>query len=434
MNSTIEKLYDHFKLNPVVSTDTRKISPGCIFFALKGDSFNGNTFASKALELGAALVVIDEPEFDKGKGYFLVEDVLTALQQLALFHRRTFTFPFIAITGSNGKTTTKELTGAVLSGKYKVCATQGNLNNHIGVPLTLLQVNEKHQMAIIEMGANHQLEIAFLCELAEPTHGLITNIGKAHLEGFGGLEGVKKGKGELFSFLKLHNQTIFINTDQPALLELLGDYKNFVSYGIKHDAYISGNDVSVNNFLSVNWKNKEENTENNISTKLTGNYNLANVLAAVCLGNYFKISADIINQKIADYNPDNQRSQVIKKGNNTIILDAYNANPTSMEAALKNFTKNYTGKKMAVLGDMLELGKESMTEHGTILSQLETMPLDIILLVGENFNAYKGKSKAHFFMHADEAKTWIENLKPENFSVLIKGSRGLKMEITLTGF
>lgn len=434
MNSTIEKLYDHFKLNPVVSTDTRKISPGCIFFALKGDSFNGNTFASKALELGAALVVIDEPEFDKGKGYFLVEDVLTALQQLALFHRRTFTFPFIAITGSNGKTTTKELTGAVLSGKYKVCATQGNLNNHIGVPLTLLQVNEKHQMAIIEMGANHQLEIAFLCELAEPTHGLITNIGKAHLEGFGGLEGVKKGKGELFSFLKLHNQTIFINTDQPALLELLGDYKNFVSYGIKHDAYISGNDVSVNNFLSVNWKNKEENTENNISTKLTGNYNLANVLAAVCLGNYFKISADIINQKIADYNPDNQRSQVIKKGNNTIILDAYNANPTSMEAALKNFTKNYTGKKMAVLGDMLELGKESMMEHGNILSQLETMPLDIILLVGENFNAYKGKSKAHFFMHADEAKTWIENLKPENFSVLIKGSRGLKMEITLTGF
>lgn len=434
MENQINDLYAYFVKNPVVCTDTRNISPGCIFFALKGEHFNGNSFAAKALELGASLAVIDEPGYNQGKGYFLVNNVLNALQGLAHVHRKTLKIPFIAITGSNGKTTTKELVSAVLSSEYKVLCTKGNLNNHIGVPLTILLVNDAHQFAVVEMGANHQKEIELLCKIASPGFGLITNIGKAHLEGFGGIEGVKKGKGELYEYLKKNNGLIFFNPDQQPLLELLDNYPNFLSYGSDKNYEISGHSQNDGTFLTVRWSKKGVPGENEIRTRLTGTYNLTNVLAAVCVGNYFQVSPEKICASIAAYEPGNQRSQVIHKGSNTIVLDAYNANPSSMEEALKNFNYNYKGPKMVVLGDMLELGKESEKEHAHIIDLIEQMNFDEVVLVGNHFFSSDRKTKGNYFNNSEDAKTWINSRKISNTSVLIKGSRGLQMEKTLEAF
>ena len=418
----------------MVCTDTRKITPGCLFFALKGENFNGTTFAEQALEMGASCAVIDEPAFNKGNDYFLVPDVLIALQQVARHHRKQMQIPFIAITGSNGKTTTKELVSAVLSTTYKTCFTLGNLNNHIGVPLTLLSVTSSHEMAVIEMGANHREEIKLLCSIALPTHGLITNIGKAHLEGFGGMEGVKKGKGELYDFLKAQQQTIFINPDQQALVELQGDYTAAVSYGNKAEYDISGFGASRDGFLDVSWKKKNESTVYHVKTQLTGTYNLTNVLAAACVGDYFKIDPVHICRAIETYMPGNQRSQVIKTGDHTIVLDAYNANPTSMEAALRNFNDNYTGDKMVVVGDMLELGEESLKEHKAIADLIAKMNFKEVILVGPQFNAVTKNGHFHCFENAEAATSWIREHRFAGRSILIKGSRGLKMEKTLAGF
>jgi len=428
---TTARLYSIFKEHPQVFTDTRKIIPGGVFFALKGEHFNGNAFAATAIQQGAACAVIDEAAFKKDDRFLLVPDVLTALQDLARHHRQQLHIPFIAITGSNGKTTSKELISVVLASRYKVSHTLGNLNNHIGVPLTLLSVSAADEMAVIEMGANHQQEIALLCSIAEPDYGLITNIGKAHLEGFGGLEGVKKGKGELFDFLKSRDHVIFVNPDQTALIELLDNYEHFKSYGRDHGYDISGTAEDNNGLLTVKWKKKHDDAVHTIKTALTGDYNLANVLAAACVGIHFGVSPELICRAVESYIPGNQRSQVLRRGTNTIILDAYNANPTSMEAALRNFNAHYKGEKMVVIGDMLELGDESDREHAAIAALIDQMNFREVVLVGNNFGASAAKLRCHYFKNADEATDWMSREKISNMSVLIKGSRGLKMEKTL---
>jgi UDP-N-acetylmuramoyl-tripeptide--D-alanyl-D-alanine ligase len=430
----VEKLYTIYQSGADICTDSRKITKGCIFFALKGESFNGNAFAVSALQNGAGIAVIDESSYDKGKEYLLVDDVLVSLQQLALYHRRKLNIPIIAITGSNGKTTTKELVSAVLATTYRTAYTQGNLNNHIGLPLTLLSVTAGHEMAVIEMGANHRNEIALLCSIAEPTHGLITNIGKAHLEGFGGLEGVKKGKGELYEHLKEHKGFIFINPDQPALVELLENYPAFKSYGLREDYDISGAAGGNGTFMELSWRKKQSKDAYRVKTQLTGNYNLPNVLAAACIGDHFKIPAQKICSAIEGYIPGNQRSQVVRRGSNTIILDAYNANPSSMEVALYNFNENYPGDKIAVIGDMLELGDDGDREHQSILELIAKMDFREVVVVGKNYGKYAGKLKGHFFDNSEEAKEWISKAGFSNAAILIKGSRGLKMEKTLEAF
>jgi len=430
----IQKLYEIFNAHPVICTDTRKITPGCLFFALKGDNFNGNTFAGAAISQGARLAVVDEKVFKTGENFFLVKDVLETLQQLALYHRRQLDIPFIAITGSNGKTTTKELVSAVLASKYETAFTRGNLNNHIGVPLTLLSVTKMHEMVVIEMGANHLREIDLLCRLAEPTHGMITNIGKAHLEGFGGLEGVKKGKGELYEFLKKNNGTVFINPDQQSLVELLEDYPNTISYGTGPQYDICGEATGKGAFLEVEWRKKNSDRSYHIKTNLAGSYNLPNVLAAACIGDFFGVKPDKICSVAGHYTPGNQRSQVVQKGSNVIVLDAYNANPSSMEAALKNFNENYGNDKMVVIGDMLELGEESESEHEAIAMLIAGMNFREVVLVGGNFGKCARKLKCRYFQNADEARDWIREAHVTNTAVLIKGSRGLMMEKTLEAF
>ncbi len=431
MNS-IEILYKHFLQHPVVCTDTRKITANCIFFALKGENFNGNLFTSQALNSGAAFVVVDEKIDDERKEkIILVEDVLTTLQYLATHHRKQLNIPVIALTGSNGKTTTKELIFSVLKQKYNVLATQGNLNNHIGVPLTLLLLNNKHEIAVVEMGANHQKEIEQLCEIAQPDQGLITNIGKAHLEGFGGVEGVKKGKGELYDYLRKHDGTIFINTDSDKLKEIIRNYSKTITYGSVSDADYKGVTINNGSFLKVEIT-KPFTIE--IKTQLTGNYNFENVLAAAAVGAEWKVTPEKIKEAIENYQPSNQRSQIIKKNNITIILDAYNANPTSIEAALKNFESSFTGKKIVALGDMLELGNESEQEHHHIGELLSAMKIDKVILVGPNFKSVAYQFNFIHFNDSVAASDYFSKMKNEEFTLLIKGSRGVKMEKILKGF
>ncbi|MCH5599337.1 UDP-N-acetylmuramoyl-tripeptide--D-alanyl-D-alanine ligase [Niabella ginsengisoli] len=339
----IADLYNIYKQYPSVQTDTRKLKSGDIFFALKGPNFNGNSFAKAALEAGAAYVVIGEKEFEISEKTILVDDVLTALQQLANHHRKQFSIPFIAITGSNGKTTTKELIHTVLSEKYKVYTTEGNLNNHIGIPLTLLKIKRDAEIAVIEMGANHLLEIESYCRIAEPTHGLITNCGKAHLEGFGSIEGVRKGKGELFDYLKTKDDAVaFIMQDYDYLQTMSKDISKIITYGTQ-DAHVTGH--SGNNATLLNVHVEIENTNTEIKTQLVGDYNLPNVLAAVAVGDAFNISLNEIKSAIEKYVPSNSRSQLVETGSNKIILDAYNANPSSMKLAIENFEHIDTTKK-----------------------------------------------------------------------------------------
>ncbi len=419
---SIEELYKIYLQNPSVQTDTRKLKEGDIFFALKGPSFNGNSFAQKAIDAGAVYAVIDEEHYNIKEKIFLVDDVLTALQQLAKHHRQQLNIPFIAITGSNGKTTTKELIHAALSSKYKVYTTEGNLNNHIGVPLTILKIKNNAQMAVIEMGANHQKEIESYCKIALPTHGLITNCGKAHLEGFGSEEGVKKGKGELFDFLRNNNGTAFVMSDYDYLKEMSKGISNIFSYGTT-EANVIGEAEDVAQHLKVNFS---KGFDGNIQTNLVGDYNLPNVLATVAVAKYFDVADEKIKQAIENYFPTNSRSQLMQKGTNKIILDAYNANPSSMKAAIQNFAKAGTDQKILALGAMAELGETSVSEHQFIVDEIKKYNWKDVLLVGGDFL----KADHHFkkFSSPGEAGEWMKEQKIEYSYLLIKGSRSMQME------
>ena len=419
----IEEIYKIYLEYPSVQTDTRKLNNGDIYFALKGENFNGNHFVNQAFEKGANYCVVDEIECQINDKCILVEDVLSCLQALATHHRKQFAIPFIAITGSNGKTTTKELMMAVLSSKYKTYATEGNLNNHIGVPLTILKIKKDAQMAIIEMGANHQKEIAFYCNIALPTHGLINNCGKAHLEGFGGIEGVKKGKGELYDFLKNKDGIIFRNSDLEYLNEMSIGIDKQVTYG-EHHASFTGKSYTENSFLQVAVLTKG--LECTIHTQLVGEYNLANVLGAVAVGSTFDIHINDIKKSIEEYNPSNSRSQLMKIGTNTVILDAYNANPTSMVSAINNFSQLDYPNKIIMIGAMMELGDESINEHQKIIELLEQSNWKQVVLVGGNFNVVK--HSFIYFENSTLAQKWFVESAFHNTAFLIKGSRAFQME------
>ena len=421
----IEQLYNIYLQYPSVETDTRKIKKGDIFFALKGPSFNGNTFATKALEAGAAYAVVDEAAFAVNEKTILVEDVLTALQRLAKHHRQQFTIPFIAITGSNGKTTTKELVYAVLSTSYITYTTEGNLNNHIGVPLTILRVKKDAAMAVIEMGANHQKEIAGYCEYTMPTHGIITNAGKAHLEGFGGEEGVKKGKGELYDYLRAHNGVALVMWDYDYLQQMSKGVPTVFTYGT-HDAAVTGEAIKSEPFLDVQFTNGIKEL---IHTQLVGDYNLPNILCAAAAGVFFKITGDKIKTAIEAYAPSNSRSQLIKKDTNTIILDAYNANPSSMKAAIENFAKLPADNKVLMLGGMAELGAESLEEHKQLISLIDKYKWKNVVLAGGDF--LKIDHPYISFDNSKQAKEWFQQQQFSNTTILIKGSRSMQMEKVL---
>jgi UDP-N-acetylmuramoyl-tripeptide--D-alanyl-D-alanine ligase len=409
-----------------VSTDSRKIKQGDMFFALKGENFNGNTYAEQALEQGAKYAIIDEKDCLHSSKTILVDNVLITLQQLASFHRSYLKTPIIALTGSNGKTTTKELINATLSKKFKTTATLGNLNNHIGVPLTLLSMTKETEIGIIEMGANHQKEIEFLCSIAKPDYGYITNFGKAHLEGFGGVEGVIKGKSEMYDFLIKNNKTIFVNGHDPIQVEKTKNAKVF-SYGnITKNFDVKVDFVEAQPNVTVNYNNLL------IKSHLIGEYNFNNIAVAVTIASYFKVNDNDIKKAIEEYLPTNNRSQVIEKASNKIILDAYNANPTSMKAALLNFEKLSDNLKIAILGDMFELGKEAKFEHQEIVNLLDTLNFDKTILIGENFYKTTVKSnKIKLYNSFDDFKKDIEILNLKNSTLLIKGSRGMALERVL---
>ena len=419
---TTEQLYELYLKHPSIQTDTRKLKAGDIFFALSGPNFNGNHFALKAIEAGAAYAIVDEDVSDESGTIIKVENVLSSLQMLAKFHRGQFDIPFIAITGSNGKTTTKELVNAVLSSHFKTYTTQGNLNNHIGIPLTILQVRADAQMAVTEMGANHQKEIKGYCEYTEPTHGIITNCGKAHLEGFGGIEGVKKGKGELFDYLRENEGTAFIFNDYSYLHEMSKGIEQVVTYGTS-GAYVTGNAIPSETFLQVRIDEKDAVI---IKTKLVGDYNLPNVLCAVAVGKHFNVPLQKIIEAIENYIPGNSRSQMLVKGSNHIILDAYNANPSSMKLAIENIAKINTEKKVLMLGGMMELGQESLQEHENIIQTIKEFTWDCVLLVGGDFARIEHPFL--YFANSLEAAKWCKNYSFENSYILIKGSRSIQME------
>ncbi|MEO8515282.1 MAG: UDP-N-acetylmuramoyl-tripeptide--D-alanyl-D-alanine ligase [Flavobacterium sp.] len=423
----IEEIYQCFLQCDSVSTDTRKIEHNSLFVALKGDNFDANTFAEQALAKGALFVIIDNKKYytDKDK-MLLVSDSLKTLQDLAKYHRQQLGLPIIALTGSNGKTTTKELINVVLSKKYNTNATIGNLNNHIGVPLTLLSFHEDTDIGIVEMGANHQKEIAFLCDIAEPDFGYVTNFGKAHLEGFGGIEGVIKGKSELYTYLRENQKTVFINNDDPIQVGKSNTIKQY-SFSTKKEAKsdINIDTVSANPMVKIEYHNQS------VQSHLIGIYNANNINAAITIGNYFNVNDVEIKEAIENYIPSNNRSQLLEKNGNSIILDAYNANPSSMTAAIANFIQIDGKQKVAILGDMFELGKESLLEHKNVIQLIENTQIETYF-VGKDFYANKiEKSNLHFY---DTFESFAENFKrtqPTNQTILIKGSRGMALERTL---
>ena len=427
----MQQLYSLFLQHPVICTDTRNIIPHSIFFALKGANFNANEFAETALNAGCSAVVIDEEKYKKDDRYFLVEDVLKTLQELANYHRKQFNIPVIGITGTNGKTTSKELVNAVLSQQFKVLATKGNLNNHIGVPLTLLGLTKEHEMAIIEMGANHQGEISELCSIAEPNYGMITNIGKAHLEGFGGYEGVIKTKNELYQNIKKSGGKLFVNADNSLLNELSSGI-NRITFGTSEDVDFIGKFIESNPFVKLQYKAKTDSGSVDkkpiVQTHLVGNYNFENILAAACIGNYFKLTDDKIKAGIESYVPSNNRSQVIQTKHNVLLLDAYNANPSSMSAAIENFAQMNKPNKMVILGDMLELGVDSKKEHDAVVSLLKQKNLSNALLVGPFFKESGKLMNALTFNSSDECIDYLKQNSIQNSTILIKGSRGIKLE------
>lgn len=428
----ITALYDVFTANPHVCTDTRKLKPGDIFFALKGENFDGNVYASQALEKGAAYAVVDDKQYLGQAKMILVNDVLTTLQHLATHHRQQFNIPVIAITGSNGKTTTKELVSAVLAAQYPTHFTRGNFNNHIGVPLTLLAMSKSTEVAVIEMGANHQGEIDYLCKIAEPTHGLITNIGHAHLEGFGGLEGVKKGKSELYRHLAATGGLAFINKDEQ-FLEGLGatvnkklfyqEVEQLSELGSYFDIQLMAEKPFVKAaFLSEDQERVE------IDSQLVGRYNFNNIMTAIALGKYFKVPANKIKMVIEGYQPNNNRSQWLKKNSNTFLLDAYNANPSSMAAAVSYFATVQAEKKVVILGDMLELGADSEAMHQQLIDQAQAAGFTTCIFVGAIFSTIARANNLSHFLNVQELKHWFDQQNWTDTYFLIKGSRGIRLE------
>lgn len=419
----MNQLYQLFRQCSSVCTDTRKIDHDCIFFALKGDHFNGNLFAETAIKLGAKYAVVDEEIGFDSSSIIKVDNVLQSLQDLANYHRKILNTPIIALTGSNGKTTTKELINAVLATKFKTIATKGNLNNHIGVPLTLLSITVDTEIAIVEMGANHQKEIEFLCSIAEPDYGLITNYGKAHLEGFGGFEGVIKGKTEMYIHLKDREKTIFFNAEDQVQKDNIGAYQNKYSFSVDKpgDLIIKLNHIEP--AISVIFDNTE------INTNLTGAYNINNIAYAVLIGNNFQIPTIKIKEGLESYIPKNNRSQILLTNFNKLILDAYNANPSSMFAAIQSFQEIKHSNKIAILGDMFELGEAASHEHQNIINELESTNFNQILLIGSLFNACQIKA-SHFIKlkSFEEASNYLDEVKIKDALILIKASRGMALE------
>jgi UDP-N-acetylmuramoyl-tripeptide--D-alanyl-D-alanine ligase len=420
---SLEDLYAIYTSYNSICTDSRKLKKNDLFFALKGESFNGNTFAKKALIQGASFCVIDDSRLaGRSHKYILVDDVLETLQKLASYHRNTFNFPIIALTGSNGKTTTKELIYNVLSSTHKVNATKGNLNNHIGVPLTLLSFEKNLDYGIVEMGANHQKEIEFLVSIVRPDYGIITNFGKAHLEGFGSVEGVIKGKSELYDYLKTHRKTIFINTEDSQQLNQIGNYKHIVTFGFKENNHSCVTFENANPFVRIHYNNTS------IDSQLIGDYNFGNIAAAIAIGEHFNISPSNIQKAIASYKPTNNRSEIIEKNSNKIILDAYNANPTSMLAALRSFKQLDSDNKFLFIGDMFELGKATELEHQAITDFVERHFKSNVYLIGEHFFKTKTKDSTTKFSSFAHLKSELHNLSIKNATLLIKGSRGMALE------
>ncbi|GGZ56984.1 UDP-N-acetylmuramoyl-tripeptide--D-alanyl-D-alanine ligase [Mesonia mobilis] len=416
----LSQLHQLFLESTGICTDTRKLKKGNLYLALKGDNFNGNNFAVKALELGANYSIVDEEPEEQNDHIIKVEDGLDTLQKLAAYHRKYLNLPILSITGSNGKTTTKELIREVLSKKYKTVSTQGNLNNHIGVPLTLLSMNKETEFGIVEMGANHQGEIASLCKIAHPDYGYITNFGKAHLEGFGGVEGVIKGKSELYNYLIKNNKTIFINYDDKIQVEK--------SKGTDIISFSEGKNASHQiTFLKADPFVKIKTEDTQINSQLIGTYNAKNIAAAICIGKYFKIPAKAIKEAIESYQPTNNRSQIIDQNSNQIILDAYNANPTSMKAALENLEAIPAKNKIAILGDMFEVGDTSAEEHQIIIDLLEKLEFSNMMVCGKNF--YQTSTQEVLkFENFEDLKNYIQRNNFKESTILIKGSRGMALE------
>ena len=424
----MKDLYELFLQHPTITTDSRDVPEGSMFFALKGETFDGNAYAKMALEQGAAYAVIDEKDYaEEGNDrLILVEDVLTTLQQLAKYHRVHLGTPIIGITGTNGKTTTKELIATVLKKKYNVLYTQGNFNNHIGVPKTLLQLTKEHDLAVVEMGANHPGEIKTLVEIVLPDFGIITNVGKAHLLGFGSFEGVIRTKGELYDFLRVIQGTVFINNDNPHLLGISKGLK-LVKYGRQaaDDLLVKGEFVECNPFLKFQWNGGL------VQTQLIGSYNLDNALAAACIGTFFEVPANDICDALSEYKPSNNRSQLTITKDNKLVVDAYNANPTSMRAALDNFRLIKDGHKMCILGQMGELGEASEEEHQKVVDLLGECGFEKVWLVGENFAKTQHPADYQLFANVEEVKAAISSQKPQGYLILIKGSNSNKLVQTV---
>lgn len=421
---SLSKLYELFLAHPQVTTDSRTCPEGSIFFALKGESFDGNRFAQAALDKGCAYAVVDEAEFATNERTLLVDDVLTTLQQLARHHRMQLGLPVVGITGTNGKTTTKELVTAVLSEKYKVHRTQGNLNNHIGVPLTLLGLTQKHTLAVVEMGASHPGEIADLVELVRPDCGLITNVGKAHLEGFGSLEGVLQTKGALYDYLRKNGGSIFIN-QKNALLQSIASGIAATSYALDADADVQGHVDDCSPFVTLSWQHRggEKHT---VKTHFVGIYNAENMLAAVTVGLHFGVEEKAICHALENYVPQNNRSQFVQSEHNRLVVDAYNANPTSMMAALDNFAAMQLPHKVAILGDMLELGAQSLDEHRKIADYLAKADFEQTFLVGTQF-AQVSENRFQTFANVDELSEFLQHNPLIYKTILVKGSNGIHL-------
>ena len=426
----LSALYQIFLDCQSVTTDSRNCPDGSLFIALKGESFNGNAFAKLALDSGCAFAIIDEIQYavEGDQRYILVDDCLQTMQQLANYHRRQLGTRVIGITGTNGKTTTKELISSVLCQAHNVLYTLGNLNNHIGVPTTLLRLKPEHDLAVIEMGANHPGEIKFLCEIAEPDYGIITNVGKAHLEGFGSFEGVIKTKGELYDFLRKKDAITFIHHDNPYLMNI-SQGLNLISYGSADELYVNGHVTGNSPYLTFEWRAGKDGESHEIKTQLIGEYNFANALAAVTIGHFFEVASEKIDAALREYAPQNNRSQLKQTADNTLIIDAYNANPTSMQASISNFRNMEVENKMLILGDMRELGKDGPEEHQKIADFLAECGFKDVMLVGEQFAAAK-----HNFPTYPDAPAVIEVLqksKPHGKTILIKGSNGIKLSTVI---
>lgn len=425
---SISELYSKFNNCSEISTDSRNITNECMFFALKGENFNGNKFAIEALKQGANYSIIDEEEYNTNKKCILVNNVLDTLQELANYHRKQINIPIIAITGTNGKTTTKELLSITLQAKFNIKSTSGNFNNHIGVPLTLLGFTKDLDFGIVEMGANHPKEIEFLCKIAEPNYGLITNIGKAHIEGFGSFEGVINTKNELYTYLKNNNRLIFYNSDNKILAKLISNYSNTEKYCTSDTCKNSGTVLSASPLVKIEYSNNKEQVS--INTNLVGTYNLENIIVACTIGNYLGMSLNEMKNAIETYIPSNNRSQLVEKNSNKIIVDAYNANATSMTHAIENIVAIESNSKVLILGDMLELGSLSEEEHKNIISLVIKYKFTKVYFVGAEFYKIKN-SKYKFYKNTNEVKVYLSKNKISNSLILLKGSRGIGLETIL---